>query len=93
MIHWIKLTNTGRIVKAKPSRNFTPKSENKNQQIVVGKSSIFSRQQKTEFQKLSLVKDAREIVTAEMVHRMFPPTSMNALSDIIDSIILHSRLH
>ena len=83
--NWIKVTNTGRIVKAKPPRKFTPRSENKNQQIVVGKSSIFSRQQKREFQKLSLVKDAREIVTAEMVHRMFPPTSMNALSDIIDS--------
>ena len=53
--------------------------------MIVGKSSIFSREQKREFQKLSIVKDARELVTAEMVHRMFPPTSLNALSDIIDS--------
>ena len=83
--NWIRLTSTGRITKATPPRSFTPKSSNKNEQIVVGESSIFSRQQKVEFQKLSLVKDAREIVTAEMVHRMFPPTSMNALSDVIDS--------
>ena len=40
--NWIKINKFGTITKAEPPRNFIPRSENKNDQIAFGKSSIFS---------------------------------------------------
>ena len=44
-------------------------------------SSIYSIQQRKEFRKFSLIKDARELVTEEIVYKMFPETAMNTLDD------------
>ena len=42
---------------------------------------IYSLQQRKEFRKFSLIKDARELVTEEIVYKMFPETAMNTLDD------------
>jgi len=66
--NWTKINKFGMVTKAEPPRNFIPRSENKNDQIVIGKSSIFITEQKEEFQKLSHIKDARELITSEMIY-------------------------
>ena len=37
--------------------------------------------QRKEFRKFSLIKDARDMVTEEIVYKMFPQTAMNTLDD------------
>ena len=82
---WIKIDKFGTITKAETPRNFIPLSENKDDQIVFGHTSIFSTQQKREFQKFTLVKNVRELVTSQIVYQMFPPASLNTLSNTIGS--------
>ena len=83
--NWTKINKFGMVTKAEPPRNFIPRSENKNDQIVIGKSSIFITEQKEEFQKLSHIKDARELITSEMIYQTFPPASLNTSTTIESS--------
>ena len=82
---WIKIDKFGYVTKSEAPKEFIPLSENKDDQIIFGHSGIFSTQQKREFQKFTLVKNARELVTSEIVYQMFPPTSLTTLSNTIGS--------
>ena len=47
--------------------------------------AFLALKQKQEFQKLTLIKDARELITSQMIYQMFPPASLNTLSNTIES--------
>ena len=82
---WIEIDRFGSITKSEAPKEFVPLSKNKDDQIILGLSGIYSTQQKREFQKFTLVKNTRELVTSEIVYRMFPPTSLTTLSNAIGS--------
>ena len=79
---WIQVSRFGSIIQSKAPKEFIPLSTNKGDQIILHHSGVYSAKQKKEFQKFSLVKDARELVSSEIVYRMFSPTS---LDDAIES--------
>ena len=66
---WIQV-NFGAINHIETPKDFIPLSTNKGEQIVLRHSGIYGDKQKREFQKLSLVKDARKLVT--LCTRFFP---------------------
>ena len=82
---WIQISRFGSIIQSEAPKKFVPLSTNKDDQIILRHSGIYSAQQKEEFQKFSLVKNARELVNSEIVYRMFSPTSLNALDDALGS--------
>ena len=48
-------------------------------------SSIYSTKQIKEFKKFSLIKNARDLLSSEIIYKMFPPASMKALDEKIES--------
>ena len=48
-------------------------------------SSVYSTKQRKEFQKFSLIKNAQDLVDSEIIYKMFPPASMEALDEKIES--------
>ena len=47
-------------------------------------SNIYSNTQRREFRKFSLIKNARDMVTEEIVYNMFPPAEMKTLDEEIE---------
>ena len=84
---WIQINRFGTVNQASPPKDFIPLSNNKGDEIVLKRSGIDSDQQKKEFQKFSLVKNAREIVNSKIVYQIFPTRNLDALDDTIDSPI------
>ena len=64
---WIQVSRFGSISHSEAPKEFMPLSTNKGEQIVLHHSGVYSDKQKREFQKFSLVRDARELVTYEIV--------------------------
>ena len=48
-------------------------------------SSIYSTKQIKEFKKFCLIKNARDLVSSEIIYKMFPPASMKTLDEKIES--------
>ena len=47
-------------------------------------SNIYSTKQRKEFKKFALIKNARDMVTEEIVYNMFPPAEMKTLDEEIE---------
>ena len=80
---WVRISKYGEISQSEIPQEFIPQSHNKEDQIVTRQSGIYSLQQRKEFRKFFLIKDARDLVTEEIVYKMFPETAMNTLDDEI----------
>ena len=55
---WIQISKFGEIIQSEAPQEFIPQSNNKEDQIVLRKSSVYSTKQRKEFQKFSLIKNA-----------------------------------
>ena len=79
-----RITKFGEIIQSEAPQEFIPQSNNKEDQIVTRQSSIYSTKQRREFKKFSPFKNARDLVTSEIVYKMFPPAKMKALDEKIE---------
>ena len=77
---WVRISKYGEISQSEIPQEFIPQSYNKEDQIV---TNIYSMKQRKEFKKFSLIKNARDMVTEEIVYNMFRPAEMNTLDDEI----------
>ena len=82
---WIRISKFGEIIQSEAPQDFIPQSNNKEDQIVLRQSSVYRTKQRKEFQKFSLIKNARDLVDSEIIYKMFPPASMEALDEKIES--------
>ena len=55
---WIQISKFGEIIQCEAPQEFIPQSNNKEDQIVLRQSSVYSTKQGKEFQKFSLIKNA-----------------------------------
>ena len=80
------MSKFGEIIQCEAPQDFIPQSNIKKDQIVLRQSSVYSTKQRKEFQKFSLIKNARDLVNSEIIYKMFPPASMEALDEKIESL-------
>ena len=55
---WIRISKFGEIIQSEAPQDFIPQSNNKEDQILLRQSSVYSTKQRKEFQKFSLIKNA-----------------------------------
>ena len=79
----MKISKYGEITKSEIPQEFIPQSYNKEDQIVTRQSNIYSTKQRKEFKKFAPIKNARDMVTEEIVYNMFPPAEMKTLDEEI----------
>ena len=80
---WVRISKFGEIIQSENPQEFIPQSYYKEDQIVTRQSSIYSTKQRREFKKFALIRNARDMVTSEIVYKMFPQANMKALDEKI----------
>ena len=81
---WVRISKYGEITQSEIPQEFIPQSYNKEDQIVTRQSSIKSTKQRREFKKFALIKNARNMVTSEIIYNTFPPADMKTLDEEIE---------
>ena len=62
-------------------QEFVPQSHSKAEQIVTKESDIFTNKQKTDFRVFTLVENTRQLLTEEIIHRMYPSEVLSRINE------------
>ena len=63
------------------TQEFVPQSHSKAEQIVTNESDIFTNKQKSEFTVFNLVENTRQLLTEEIIHRMYPSEVLSRINE------------
>ena len=81
---WIFVNKLGMISQTSTPRQFMPMSSRREDQIVIHHSGVHSQKQKKAFQIMALARDARELITSQIIYKIFSSGIINDAMDNID---------
>ena len=62
-------------------QEFVPQSHSKAEQIVTKENDIFTNKQKSDFRVFNLVENTRQLLTEEIIHRMYPSEVLSRINE------------
>ena len=77
---WVKIEG-GEVRMNNRPQEFVPQSHSKAEQIVTKESDIFTNKQKSEFRVFNLVENTRQLLTEEIIHRMYPSEVLSRINE------------
>ena len=77
---WVKIEG-GEVRMTNRPQEFVPQSHNKAEQIVTKESDIFTNKQKSEFRIFNLVENTRQLLSEEIINRMYPSEVLSRINE------------